>query len=226
MKKQIYLTKGFLWSFIKISAFYGAGFYICNLLASRYGHFLFAWHSLEDIRYWLFYWLVCCGFVFFRRNRMYFMMKISFFFSILATQVTGYLSVQKSILHFDNSELILPLIMISFLIIGIIYEPIKNFKQIEKVCFGVIILINLFAICYFINIIRMHIGAEQGYLSGYEQGVKDGEMGINFENHFGKIEKVIQEGFSPGSAEWSGYLQYYSSGYSAGYDYACNEFDM
>ena len=68
---------------------------------------------------------------------------------------------------------------------------------------------------HFVDMMRMHIGAERGYLAGYEQGIQYAEMGHYYDNS--EIsEKVIQDVFGSGSPEWSGYMQYYSSGYRAG----------
>ncbi len=200
------------------SLFFGIGFVICYFVTLRYGQVYFAWYTLEDYRFWLFYWMVCCLLALYGRYKMIHWMEIGCIFSIITAQIYGYISAQRSILRFEDSEIILFLGMIVFLIVGMGLElgKRKSFKKIECFCLLFVLLIDLFACYHFVNRIHMHVGAERGYLAGYEQGVYDVENGEYHYSDFYTEEKVAQEGFQSGSAEWSGYLQYYSSGYSAG----------
>lgn len=124
---------------------------------------------------------------------------------------------RQPVLKFDDSDMAIPFGIIICLIIGFILDWRKNrrFGKIEYFCFLLVVLAYLLMEMHFVDMMRMHIGAERGYLAGYEQAIRDAEIGRHIDVS-DRSEKVAQEGFRSGSPEWSGYLQYYSSGYSTG----------
>ena len=205
-------------NYIKLSLFYVVLFGICYLLKTNNILVNYAWTTLGDYRFWIFYWILSCILVLFQRKIMLYLIEAGCIFSILMAQVIGYISTRKSILQFDDSYIVFPITMISFLLVGIIVELYqkKKFKRLEYFIFLIVFLVNLLSFYYCNSMLQLHKGAERGYLAGYEQGQTDGKAGKKYSSYEDEKESLRQEGFQTGSAEWKGFSQYYSSGYAAG----------
>lgn len=218
IKRKFYQNMKSVWPcLIGYSLFQGICYIIFYLVYLKFGYVFISALTLANYRFWLFGWITCCTFTLFGRKRLTRLTAIGYVLSIFAAQIFGFAIVRQSVLKFDDSDMVIPLILIICLMMGFIMEfrKKKRFKKIEYFCFLLAILVHLLMEVHFVDMMRMHIGAERGYLAGYEQGIQDAEMGHYYDNS--EIsEKVIQEGFRSGSPEWSGYMQYYSSGYRAG----------
>lgn len=192
-------------------------YFIFYFMYLKLGYVFYSALTLANYCFWLFIWIICCVFALFGRKGMIRWTAIGCILSIFAAQIFGLVTVRHSVLKFDDSDIIIPFGLIICLTIGFVLERRKNkrFRKIEYFCLLLVILSNLLVEVRLFDMMRIHIGAERGYLAGYEQAIQDAEIGRHYDVS-DRSEKVAQEGFYSGSPEWSGYLQYYSSGYSAG----------
>ncbi len=194
---------------------------ICNtifyVVYLKCGYVFYSALTLANYRFWLFNWIICCVFAISGRKRLIRWMAVGCIASVFMAQIFGFFTVRQSVLKFDDSDMAIPFGIIICLIIGFILDWRKNrrFGKIEYFCFLLVVLAYLIMEMHFVDMMRMHTGAERGYLAGYEQAIRDAEIGRHIDVS-DRSEKVAQEGFRSGSPEWSGYLQYYSSGYSTG----------
>lgn len=218
IKRELYQNiKEVLFCLIGHSLLLGICYFIFYFMYLKLGYVFYSALTLANCCFWLFNWIICCVFALFGRKEMIRWTTIGCILSIFAAQIYGLVTVRQSILKFDDSEIVIPLGLIICLTIGFVLEQKKNkkFKKIEYFCLLLVILANLLIEVCLIDMMRIHIGAEKGYLAGYEQAIQDAEIGRHYDVS-DRSEKVAQEGFRSGSPEWSGFLQYYSSGYSAG----------
>lgn len=218
IKKTLYHNmKEVLPCLIGHSLLLGICYIIFYFVYLKSGNVFYSTLALTDFRFWLFNWVICCIFALFGRKGMIRWTVIGCIVSIFSAQIFGFFTVRQSVLKFDDSYTVIPLGLIICLIIGSVLEWRKNrrFRKIEYFCLLLVIFANLLIEVHFVGMMRMHIGAERGYLAGYEQAIQDAETGRHYDVS-DRSEKVAQEGFRSGSFEWSGYLQYYSSGYDAG----------
>lgn len=219
IKRKLFQNmKEVLFCLIGHSMLLGICYIICYFVYLKFGYVFYAALTLANYRFWVFNWIICCIFAVFGRKGMIRWMAIGCILSIFVAQIFGFVTVRHSVLKFDDSDMVIPFGLIICLIIGFVLEWRKNkrFRKIEYFCILLVILANLLIEVHFVDMMRMHIGAERGYLAGYEQAIRDAETGQYHYDVSERSEKVAQEGFHSGSPEWSGYLQYYSSGYSAG----------
>ncbi len=218
MHRKLWRNKKSMWQYVaSFSSFYVFCFIIVRFLPEKsvYGR-----TALADPLVWMLYLGIEGVLAMRQRHKMSCLLKIGFVFSFVAAQLIGYLWIRGTMLRFDDTGGIffagICCFLTAFLVIVFRERKRKTFQR-RELCFAVLILlIDLVAGLCWLGTFRRHVGAERGYVAGYETGQEDAsENRVSYDVR-DRVEKALQEGFRDGSAEWSGFMQYYSEGYEAG----------
>ena len=138
--------------------------------------------------------------------------------------IIGPIIEERSLLGFNNSDIVLLFFIDLFIVFGFLVLVIKTKKEfylrsdpgqrlkmsILVVCFALFFLFS--TITAFRELSRQY-GAAEGYKAGYEQGICDNDEG----RAFNLKQESIPKGYRFGSSKWKGYMTYWPTGYKDGY---------